>query len=354
MEAICSGTNCFKSLFPKMRKGILKISKNPELEFEWHDQEKTQIKLSSLVRKMEEVILKLKPYEKKMYIFCDELEISIGNKKSKVRDLYLIRDMICTINRYNQYFRKSRIPVFIIAAIRSEVLSAPECVGKEINKAYEDCGVLIDWSESGTDLDNEPLIIMILKKIKASLKMNEHDMLKWNDFFGEVIHNDLSKKYILHNSWYRPRDIIRMLNLAKEKNPRKTIFDQASFDKTKKKYSERCWVEISEGISTEFGVEGVKFIVDLMTGFKKEFTKEEFQEHINQHDIFSKRPIGFERKPIRFFLEIMYYSGIIGNKMTPEKKGEKGKIRFVFRGDTNFLMSDRYIVHSALRSFFSM
>lgn len=355
MDSVSSEKGSLRSLFPRMKKGIIKLSKSPEVEldFEWHDKEKTQVKLSSLVHSVEEQLLKLTAYEKKLYIFCDELEISVGSKKSRTRDLRLIRDMICTVNRYNPLFRENNIPVYIIAAIRSEVLSAPECAGKEINKAYEDCGVLIDWSQSGSDIENEPLIDMILKKIEASLKETTEEA-RWETFFGKIIHTENSKKYILHNSWYKPRDIIRMLNLAKEKSPSKSIFDQESFDISRKMYSERCWSEVSEGISTNFGPDGVQFIVKFMTGFKKEFTKDELQNRINELDVEFGRPSIYSNKRTSFFLEIMYSCGMIGNKMSPERAGDRPKFRFVFRGDINFINSERYIVHSALRPYFSM
>lgn len=355
MDSVPEKEGSIKSLFPKLKRGTLKVSKSPELDidFDWHDREKTHVKLSYIIHLSEDRLRKLKAYKSKLYIFCDELEISIRNKKTRTRDLHLIRDMICTINRYNSIFRAKNIPVFLIAAARSEVLSAPECTGKEINKTYEDCGVLIDWSQSGTNIESEPLIKMVLRKIRASSGDLNCDP-NWDNYFDNIIHSDSSKKYILHNSWYRPRDIIRMLTLARDKYPKKNKFDQASFDATRKIYSERCWTEISEAISTEFGIEGVKFIVGIMTGFKKEFSKDELQIRITEHDVESGRPSIYNHKKVRFFLELMYSCGIIGNKILSNRGDVRPTFRFIFRGDNNFLMSDLYIVHFALRPYFSM
>jgi len=127
-------------LFPKLKKGNVEIEGDFEflkgklgLEFEWDNETAKQVKFSSIVRQANELFKKLSPKNKKLFIFLDELELTLGKNKVYQRDIKLIRDLIVAVNNLNILSRKLSFPLYFITGVRSEVLTSIQSAGKEIN-----------------------------------------------------------------------------------------------------------------------------------------------------------------------------------------------------------------------------
>ncbi|WP_412094595.1 P-loop ATPase, Sll1717 family, partial [Bacillus atrophaeus] len=156
----------------------------------------------------------------------------------------------------------------IIAALRSEVLTAVESSGKEINKIVSDFAIPIMWHQSGGNISNHPILQIIIKRIKASekfysLNLDDSPEAIWSRYFPQTIQNESTQKYILHLTWYRPRDVIRLLNLARNQYPKSTKFTHQVFDGIRKSYSSESWNELSEelrAIYREDEIDGIKRI----------------------------------------------------------------------------------------------
>ncbi|OAV66457.1 hypothetical protein Barb6_02595 [Bacteroidales bacterium Barb6] len=49
-------------------------------------------------------------------------------------------------------------------------------------------------------------------------------------YFTSSYQNKPIQEYILHQTWYRPRDIVKMLSIAQQQFPDETTFSHSVFD----------------------------------------------------------------------------------------------------------------------------
>ncbi|UZD42472.1 P-loop ATPase, Sll1717 family [Selenomonas sputigena] len=350
-----------QSIFPKIKRGMVAIrAKFPpfgfgevsaEIERESDNQ---KVKFSSFIHTAEEYFEKLHiDTNKRLYLLLDELELGHINKKKEYdRDVKIIRDLIIVANKLNSLFREKKFPFYIIVSVRSEVLSAVSSTGKEINKCIEDFGALISWHQYGGDEKEHPLIKLIVKRLLLAENLEEtpHNIKTvWSGYFpDEHVQNQSVERYILHNSWYRPRDIIRFLNLAKDMFPDHDSFSHNVFDGIRKTYSERSWTECLEELMVHYTQNELEIIEDGFTGWKRSFSMDLFAKRIR--DIEKGGSVNLD---IRRVLSILYNVGVIGNKYIDENF-RRYKFRFNFRGDKKILHDKDMMVHNALYPYFSL
>lgn len=248
----------------------------------------------------------------------------------------------------------------VFAGIRSEVISAIESVGKELNKIVGDFGSQVIWHQSGSDNENHPLLDIIVQKIALSegREIEEAGYKKadvWNKYFPEKIQNIKSEKYILHNSWYRPRDMIRQLNLARDQFPESRGFSQKVFDGTRKNYSQESWTELAEELSVKYSKNDLIGIEQIFNGFKRTFSFEELKEHIEKRtELYASIEPLLKNHHIGSILTDLYNVGFIGNVIGTSKRGNDVKMRFSFRGDPNVILEEKATIHKGLHAYFTI
>jgi hypothetical protein len=294
-------------------------------------------------------VLNLVLSDNSVWVLFDELELSVQSKKMNKRDITLVRDLILAIERLNNICRNKRFPVHIIASIRSEVINSVYTSGYEINKPVEDFGKEITWYIRGGSYEDSPLISMIMQRIRVceenvGIKDNE-DL--WYKYFPRTINGLNSKEYILRYTWHRPRDIVRMLNLAKENAGDSDCFTQDIFDATMRSYSERSWNEIAEELSLIYDSDDLKAIKKLFTNIGVPFTLGNLNDRLEQfgglYD-YVKRFNG--RHQLISVLEQLFNTGVIGNS------GQR--MRFKFLKDDDLDPIGKMIIHTPLRNYFAV
>lgn len=167
------------------------------------------------------------------------------------------------------------------------------------------------------------------------------------NYLPEKIQNMDAAEYILRRTWFRPRDIIRMLNLAKDMFGDEDMLSHKVFDGINKEYSTRCWIEQAEELKTTYRDDEIDGIQMLLMGIECPFNIEEIRCHAekNRQDyecidkLLSKHRLGD-------ILSHLYTLGIIGNS------GE-GQMRFSFRGDQKLLINLPMKLHDSLWNFFT-
>ncbi|WP_153464250.1 P-loop ATPase, Sll1717 family [Sediminibacillus terrae] len=342
-----------KKLFPKLKRGNVELNAGLDgvsgtlgLEFDWEDNNQTKVSFSSLVKQADNLFERLVSSNEKLFIFLDELELTLGVTKQYIRDKKLIRDLIIAINDFNIKCRKKRYNIYIISAIRSEVLTAVESSGKEINKIISDFGTPIVWHQSGGNISNHPILQIILKRILASEKIHDLNLddsyeAIWNRYFPTKIQNEETPRYILHLTWYRPRDVIRLLNLAQKQHPKATKFTHQVFDDVRKHYSTESWVELSEELRAIYNEREISGIKRMIYGIKNPFTFNNIRKHAESiREMYSEVDVLLERHKIGEILSYAYRVGLLGNT------GEK--VRFAHRGDDEILLEKTIMIHRAL------
>lgn len=346
-------------LFPKMRKGNVELEGDFELikgkiglDFEWENKDSRQVKFSNIVKQANELFKKLKPCNGKIFIFVDELELTLGKQKQYQKDIRLIRDLVVAINDFNNLSRRLNFPVFIITAIRSEVLSSIQSSGKEINKMISDFGVILNWHQALGTTKDHPLIRIINKKVQASEqffygKSTENIDELWGKYFPGQIMSKTAQEFILHQTWYRPRDIVRLLGIAQQQFPNEIRFSSQIFESIRKEYSTQSWVEHTEELRTKYTENEIEGIQKLLYGIKCPFNLNEIsvssdkkREHYSEVDNLLKT------HKLGDILSLLYKVGIIGNT------GQK--VRYSFRGDDELIIEKNMKVHDPLWNYLSI
>ncbi len=359
----------YSSILPKFKDGKVKISADLgllsgglEADFSF-SKESPGLPVGEFLKLCDKGIERLTAYRKKLFIYIDELEIFFGSEEQYQRDCRLIRDLIVTVFSFNRRFIEKRIPIIIICAVRSEVLGAVESLGKEINKPVSDFGIPITWHMPKTSQDH-PLLRVIAKKIEASELKHFGKIVSrdpWRNYFPAMLHDDETQRWLLHNTWYRPRDLIRMLNLAAKKHPSGAAFTQATFDDTKELYAKQSWVELTEELQANYSARDIDAMKIILLGSSKVFVLENLEMNLERKKKLY-RNVGelLEKRSIEEILSDLFNIGVIGNvygfygRERRFGRGRDTKVRWVFRGDTSLLLEKQMAVHRGLWKFLSI
>jgi len=354
--------SAFSNFFPKLKRGAVEVgmqfslmSGKLGLDFEFANSEKTKVKFNYIVNKANDLFDKLTADTGKLYIFLDEFELSL-TKTAYDRDAMMIRDVIIAIEKLNNISKKNKFDLHIIGAIRSEVLTAVSSFGKEINKTTSDFGISIIWHQSGGDISTHPLLKIIAKRIESSEYFHNSQKRDFDEimdeYFPKYINDVQIQTYILHQTWYRPRDVIRLLSIAQKFFPNKTEFDQQVFDSIRKQYSTESWIELSEELKTSFKSHEIEGIKRLFYGFKPSFSLEELKSHIESISInYPEVNNLLDNHNLESILSKLYKIGFIGNV---SRKNARMYYRFSYRGDDEILLEKDFTVHRGVRSYLSI
>lgn len=344
-------------VIPKLSKGYAKINANSlkgidaSLEFDIEFNEQTsKINFQKTARKILELFEQLRYARTPIKILIDELELSVRNSKEYKRDIELIRDLILAIDKLNHLFKKNDYRIQIIASIRSEVINHVLSQGYEINKCVEDFGVTVEWYQKGGSLDDHPLLKIIENKIHASERAKgvEESADIWSAYFSGMINDSKIRPYILSCTWYRPRDIIRMMRLVQDQWKAEDVITQEMFDRALQGYSEKMWNEIAEELTLCYSnIDDIKAIKKFFTGIQVPFTMNYLCERAKElSEIYPYVKAFFDRYKMIEFCEKMFEWGIIGNS------GQR--MVFSFLGDRELNPTADMILHKPLRNYFAV
>jgi hypothetical protein len=333
---------------PVFKKGNVEISKDPKMtiDFEWVDKEKRYVKFSEIIKRLRSLFPKLKTTkDANICILIDELELRRMNKAQYKRDSKLIRDLIISIDRFNRICKNSGFNVACLAAIRTEVVNSIYTSGKEIDKLIRDFGHPIIWNMPGSNDDNHPLLNIIEGRFEQYTKTGN----VWMELFPEIINRMPAKKYLLHYSWFRPRDLIRMLMLIQELMPSQEMFSHDGFDGIRKTYATESWKELSEELVTKYTIEQLGAVKKLLNGINNPFDLNDIYRRYRSlpSDIKSYLDVGVK---IETLLEDLYTIGIIGNHYV---ENGRPRTRYSFRGDDDLFIDKDMILHYGIRPYFT-
>ena len=341
-----------KKLIPKIKKGQVEIGLNLDvvsaklnLDLDW---EKPQVDFSTLCELAFEIFKSLKPDVGTGFLLFDELELALQTTKQYTRDMEMIRDLIVSIEKINIASRDAGFRIKCIAAIRSEVKKAMESTGKEINKIIGSFATNLSWSQHSGEITEHPLLRLIEKRIRAGERLNglTPSTSVWDTYFPEIYRNDKLKEYFLHLTWYRPRDVVRLMKMAADQFPDSPTIEQFHLDTIKKDYSTECWVEMIEELRARYSAPAANGLRLLMTGMISPFAVVDMEEAIKTKKTqYSDVALVTKDRTIFNLLEDLYSVGFIGNF--------NGHARFSFRGDDTPMFDQKFIIHKALKSYLS-
>lgn len=353
-EAMRSKSTGLMRLVPKIVKGRVEVSKDPRLslDLEWDANGTARLKFTDLVKKADSVFSDLAASDVRLNLFFDELELSFSANSQYERDVRMLRDLIVSVEKINGICKAKGYNLCLYAAIRSEVLNAVASLGKEINKSLADFGTEILWNRPGHDASRQPLIYVIEQRIATA--RGEHHMkpLKslelWSQYFPAQIEKMAPQRYILHHTWYRPRDVVRLLRAAQEQFPNEGGFGANVFETIRKKYSTACWVEVTEELKVKYSSIGIEGIKQLLYGIRPPVNASFIEARLGVLKRSHPEVEHLSKKAsAQTLIADLYRLGVLGNT-------HRGKMRFSFRGDDEVLFDQNLIVHNALRSYLSI
>lgn len=245
----------------------------------------------------------------------------------------------------------------VIVLIRDDIVCHMQDYDTNLNKVSSHF-VDLDWLDKTKDDEpsQHPLMNLILHKIKKSVP--EYSKLTnkklYELLFPPKIRNKEAIYYLLDNSFGRPRDIIKFLNIVIESNSSSTSFSSKHFREGMKDYSNWFYDELRNEISIHHNAEFLRESLDLVKNIRKiNFNIDDVKETYEKN-----KPNYTHIDDYNEAIKHMYKLGVIGNSWDSNNGvGEKKfKYSWGYRkgADSEPDFSKTFVVHGALRSKFSL
>ncbi len=360
MSRIKAPSNIKKTIIPPKIKlsmpckdPLSQIEINPEVEVDFQNNKSDTAynQFIATIDEAEQVLSNVERTDVPYYIFVDELEAYYGELDIFKRDLCLIRDLIFTVKRINGLFKGISDNTKIICSVRTEIIKSISrfIVTKEMNKVISGFEVPLIWDYNNTTSFYHPIMQILLRRIAICEtnidQINSKEIYK--KWFPEQIHTIEPANYILNNSWFKPRDIVRLITSAQNSiESSSECFSQAVFNACQKKYSLDSLAEICEEMRALYTSEDIDVIISCFTGFRSVFSISQLKKRIDS--LYSNTILS---KKFSEVIEDLYRLGFLGNYLPASQT-----YRWQHKGDDHVILSDewRLMIHHALQSALSV
>ena len=347
-----------RSIFPKLQNqrvelvgdsGPIKAKYSADLSFD----DRASVPLYELAGAAFELLKQINNPNREIYVFLDELDVFYGHRDQYDRDCRLVRDLIIVARKINREFAQERVPLNVIVSVRSEVLRAPTMNMKEVDRIVRDFGVEIAWHYSGQEKDH-PLLKVLEHRINQSRLIAGFQSFNdvWSEFFPQEVKMRSGrvfdiKEYILHRTWYRPRDLVQLLISLKKLHPSEIKINEEMMLNIRGDFAEAVWTETKQELAATFSENQIAGVKNIFNGWQSHFTFEQFQSRLVRRSADNKNVnLIYKEFSCEDLLQHLFRIGIIGN----EYKIPGGmKNRWSFRGEEDLLFDEQMVVHRAIR-----
>ena len=311
------------------------------------ENKKSEVSISSVNRACAALLNNIQ-LRNSVYLFFDELELFHQTTEQFDRDRRIIRDLVAAISYINGESAEHGRNLFLVSSLRTEVLHSVLELGHEIGRDVDDFGEKLDWSNE-KEGPNHPLLNLIAKKIAVSAKIDSENV--WKTFFPQKINNQEYYQFILNSSYYRPRDMVRLLRVARDYNKESKAFTTAHFDQSSTEYSKQTWLEITEELLASYSPEQISALQRVFLGFNTHFFISDLEQRVksrHKHDVDVQTL--FSEKGISTILNDLYRIGVLGNDFVVKsnRKWDRRRYRWIFRGNTTLNDAERMAFHKSL------
>ncbi len=231
------------------------------------------------------------------YIFVDELDIHYGDEKGYLRDLRLVHDLAIEVKRFNEFIHKQgwHQNTKVFCTLRPEVIQAIEerLPARSLKREMEGYRFDLKWSSDSSETYTLPVMKLLLKRIEVA--ENEKgattgsDMERYKKWFPDQIEGMEPSQYIRQITWSRPRDIVRLLNVAKRQRPNDTAFTKYVFEDLMRDYSKGSKEELRGELEASYPPTEIEDIFECFVLLPERFTMKEFRERLEE--------IGWKEEP---------------------------------------------------------
>ena len=284
-----------------------------------------------------------------IYDDVDELEDKVENRQYFYD---MMKSLIKATEKLNNeiYLKNSKV----ILTFRNDIINQLHGGASNLNKVVTECGIKISWYHNYNDSPvKHPIMKMLLHKIRASVpefKFVENDVI-FNELFPtEKKAGDKNLlKFLIDNSFGRPRDVISFLQIYCNKYPEENKFSYRELVNCLSDYSEWFYHELYNEINIH---EKKDDIVSALNLIKKYGEATFLFRDLNEY--YQMDSSNFKITNLEQTIEELFKLGILGNS----RRKSKGKtiIEFAYRDNvsTNANFDLRFTVHYGLRNYLAI
>ena len=331
----------------RLRGNIGAVEAELSADFTSRKADEAVLPLRALVLKAQKLLKKIS-FNGRVVIAFDELEAFYTDATQYKRDLAMVRDLLFVVDSLNQDFLSEGSEIFLIAAVRSEVLYAMKASGQEIDRTVHDHGVTLSWHHENRSM-RHPLLEMIRRKLLASGVKCDSDEDVLLQYFPRTVSGLDLDKYLLDGSFYKPRDIVWRLSIIQSDYPHEVFFRENLFQQTESSYSQKLWSEIEYELSASYPPDEISGIKRIFSGFRRYFDFRDIRTHIEEQISFNKPARRFlDESEAAALLHNLYRLGAIGNDFRVDSRGKARAIRWIFRNEPDLLINKQMVVNTAI------
>lgn len=293
-------------------------------------------------------------WRQKAYVLFDELEVFFESQEIYDRDRRFVRDLLWAIDHLNSLAKLSKSKLYLIGAVRSEVLSALGNLSQEVQRTVTGRGQSLSWTTTRRSITH-PILLMISNKIHKSITGRVSDNLDENlvyKYFPKTVGGVNIDIYLLDRSFYKPRDLINRIEAAKSVYPDSCDFNERVLQGSEKAYSSTMLEELKLELSAYYSDEQVNSIVLMFSGRRPYFNLNNLKERVEVLRRFSGSISLFDVDDnLITLLNRMFRLGAVGNEFSPHARSGKAtpKINnWVHRGDQTLLIQKQMVLNRSL------
>ena len=249
-----------------------------------------------------------------IFVFFDDLDELESKKYLSAKTENVFITLLETIQSINSsFFQLGMSNSKIVILLRSDILQDLNTRSSNLNKMAIDGSVNLNWIKSTKLDETHPLMDLILSKIQKKCYPNLSKKEVYKQLFSGV--NYINKrpfiKYLIDNSFGRPRDIITSLNIIIEKYPDRTSFDEKMFTdaECRRDYSRHFSDEIKNELSIHCSEAELLSLLTLL----KKFGRRNF-EYAKLEKFFNDNKNSYNAiQDLKSSIEMLYKFGVLGN-----------------------------------------
>lgn len=316
---------------------------NAEKNSETNKNQMKKKKYYELISELEKEIIKCVKLKDEIYVIYDDLD-QLEEEMDLKDFIDLMKSMIYAADNLNAKFRKKKLNIRILHVVRSDIKEMLFEDSNNIQKAFSDYGVNIDWfSKRMGKPYNHPIMKMLLHKIRNSVK-------EYSDYDDKTLYKNVFDEdepildFVLTHSFGRPREIIEFMLIYQEKFPNLTTIRLSNLVECLPIFSEWLYGAVLGEIKIQENSDDVKQLLALIKerGFKNFTYQKLFYFMNNNSKIYVDNMLET--------LQIMYKLGLVG------LRNKNGTSEFHFRSNVNSLPRDysKFIVHYGLCKYLNL
>ncbi|KEI09283.1 hypothetical protein Z957_05090 [Clostridium sp. K25] len=303
-----------------------------------------------VLSEVEELIVKCLKYQDVVILLDDLDELNIDSSSSSLESIKKLIEAFKDINTL--FLDKDLKDSKCIILLRSDILYTLNKYSANLNKIIIDNTVELYWITKEEKSPEKHIIIdMLFNKIKYySHEYRQLDnKLLYEKLFPKDISGSSALKFLIDNSFGRPRDIISYLDIMAKRYPDKTTFKQYMFRECAQQYSQRFLQELQNELHMHLDPETAQDYLNLISQYgRNSFFFKDIKNFYKQH-----RRNFSNIKNLNKCMQDLYNFGVLGNSWRVHRNTANEAIKYSwgYRKDGNPYvdMEKRFTVHRGLR-----